>query len=78
MVRMLWLLHQGLSCNGINTHCFRIGDATVATAAGCSDSVIQIMGRWSSDAFREYLQLSDHTIVDIGNRMVHTSSDALM
>ena len=41
----------------INTHSFRIGGASMATSHGIPDSVIQIMGRWSSDCFRQYMQL---------------------
>ena len=40
-------------CSG---HSFRIGTATVAAAAGLSDSLIQTMGRWKSGAFLSYIR----------------------
>ena len=40
----------------INTHSFRIGGASAAASAGIPDSVIQILGRWSSDAYKRYLR----------------------
>ena len=43
----------------INTHSFRIGGASAAASAGIPDSQTQILGRWSSDAYRRYLRLSD-------------------
>ena len=45
--------------NNINTHSFRIGGASMAASHGIPDSIIQIMGRWSSDCFRQYIQLPD-------------------
>ncbi len=39
----------------INTHSFRIGGASAAASSGLSDSVIQTLGRWSSDFFRRYI-----------------------
>ena len=74
---MHWLLTHALDNAHINTHSFRIGGATAAAAAGCADSVIQILGRWSSDAFREYLRLSNCSILDIGNRMIRADSQSL-
>ena len=53
----------------INTHSFRIGGASAAAAAGIPDSTIQTLGRWSSDAFRRYLRLSDTTVSSITERM---------
>ena len=40
----------------INTHSFRIGGASAAASAGLPDSVIQTLGRWSSDCFRRYVR----------------------
>ena len=50
----------------INTHSFRIGGASAAASAGVPDSQIQILGRWSSDAYRRYLHLSDNVILRMG------------
>ena len=36
-------------------HSFRRGAATSAREAGCSDSEIQLMGRWASDSYRLYI-----------------------
>ena len=45
------------------SHSFRIGAASYALSQGCSDSAIQIMGRWRSDAFKKYLRFS--TVISI-------------
>ena len=46
----------------LNTHSFRIGGASAAATAGIPDSVIQIMGRWASNAYRAYLRIPDKTL----------------
>jgi len=46
----------GLSKN-ITTHSFRIGAATAAAAAGCSDEDIKAFGRWRSGAYARYIRL---------------------
>ena len=39
-----------------NTHSLRIGAATSASLAKLSDSHIQILGRWKSNAFKRYIR----------------------
>ena len=56
------ILHQCFPGVTMDTHSFRIGGASAAASAGVSDSVIQILGRWSSDTYRRYLRLSDQLI----------------
>ena len=38
-----------------NSHSFKIGVATAAAQAGIADSTIQLMGRWRSAAFTQYI-----------------------
>ncbi|XP_076099825.1 integrase/recombinase xerD homolog, partial [Mytilus galloprovincialis] len=47
----------GLSQGKYSSHSFRIGAATSAAMNGLSDSEIQAMGRWKSDAFRSYIRI---------------------
>ena len=56
----------------INTHSFRIGGASAAASVGVPDSQIQILGRWSSDAYRRYLHLSDTSIRDMCVSLLHS------
>ena len=43
----------------VNTHSFRRGGASALAAAGCPQEVIQILGRWKSMAYIEYLSYTD-------------------
>lgn len=53
----------------INTHSFRIGGASAAAAAGVPDSTIQILGRWTSDAYRRYLHLDDAQVIGLSRSL---------
>jgi site-specific recombinase XerD len=46
----------GLDPKTVKPHSFRIGAATNAMDAGCSDAQIRRMGRWKSSAFLAYLR----------------------
>ena len=39
-----------------NTHSFRIGAAAFASLANLSDTQIQVLGRWRSNAFQRYIR----------------------
>ena len=53
----LLLEHIGLSPQLYKGHSFRIGAATSAASRGVSLSVIQSMGRWKSNAFKNYIRM---------------------
>jgi len=59
--------------SGLNTHSFRIGGASAALTAGASDSMIRIMGRWSSDCYLRYLRISDSDITKFISNMAKVS-----
>ena len=50
------LAHIGLNPHHYAGHSFRIGAATTAGACGLNDSVIQMLGRWSSSAYLTYIR----------------------
>ncbi len=50
------LRDTGVDPSRYSSHSFRIGSATAAAAAGFSDTQIQRLGRWRSDAFRRYIR----------------------
>ena len=47
----------GLDNKRYKSHSFRIGSASDAALRGFSDAQIRLMGRWHSDAFRQYIRL---------------------
>ena len=46
----------------MGSHSFRIGGASRLCILGVPDATIQILGRWSSSAFKKYLRLSDEYV----------------
>ena len=47
----------GLDNKRYKSHSFRIGAAFDAALRGFSDAKIRLMGRWHSEAFRQYIHL---------------------
>lgn len=67
-------LHRALVGAGINPsrykgHSFRIGATTTAAAAGIPDSTIQMLGRWSSQAFRSYIRTPAKDLASIATQL---------
>ena len=54
----------------INTHSFRRGGASALSDAGVEGHVIQILGRWKSDAYIHYIQMSDEFLTETNLSMV--------
>lgn len=50
------LAAAGVDYAGYSGHSFRIGAATTAHSRGISDATIQMLGRWKSSAYRQYVQ----------------------
>ncbi|KAI8515695.1 hypothetical protein Bbelb_065080 [Branchiostoma belcheri] len=50
------VIQTNLDPHRYTPHSFRIGAATQAALQGVPDTTIRRLGRWSSDAFRKYLQ----------------------
>ena len=53
----------------LNTHSFRIGGASAAASAGVANSTIQVLGRWSSDAYQRYLHFSNASVISLSERL---------
>ena len=51
-------LKAGLPSGDYSWHSFRRGAAVFAFEMGLSDSAVQLLGDWSSDAFKTYLEFS--------------------
>lgn len=47
----------GLPHSNIKGHSFRIGAATTAASMGIPEEKIQLMGRWSSNAYKKYIRI---------------------
>ena len=62
------------SSKNISSHSFRIGAATTAANAGYPRWLIQSLGRWTSDCFRDYIRIPDSTIDLVSVSMVNQPS----
>jgi hypothetical protein len=47
----------------LSSHSFRIGGATSAAQAGVNAKTIQLMGRWKSDCFLQYIRMNEKDIL---------------
>ena len=54
--------HMGLDSNRYTLYSFRIGGATSLARRGVSHKVIQMLGRWKSDAYQLYIRMSHHDL----------------
>ena len=57
-----------------SSHSLRIGAATTAAAMGCPKWLIMSLGRWSSDCFRRYIRISDHTITNASHVLANCTN----
>ena len=48
---------------------FRIGAATTAAAAGFPRWLIQALGRWTSNCYREYIRIPPQTLQDVSTSL---------
>jgi len=53
-----------------NTHSFRIGAATTASLANITDTNIQKLGRWRSNAFRQYIRPPPNELAKLSRSLV--------
>ena len=53
-----------------STHSLRSGGATALFRGGVPDLAIQKMGRWASDAFKNYARIDEQTVADLAPRML--------
>ena len=54
----------------MSSHSFRIGAATTAAAAGFPRWLIQALGRWTSDCYRDYIRIPHQTLHNVSTSLV--------
>lgn len=67
-------VQQALSASGLaglnfNSHSFRIGAATSASAAGIPESTIKALGRWKSMAYQQYVRPSMDDLAEVSSQL---------
>ena len=67
------LSRAGVPIAGYSGHSFRIGAATAAAQVGIPDSVIQVLGRWSSPAFLHYIRSPRSQLAQYSSPLAHRS-----
>ena len=62
--------------SNVNTYSFRIGGASAAFSAEVSDTIIKILGRWSSDCYQRYTRVADNIVISANVRMSTVRTDS--
>jgi hypothetical protein len=61
---------HGLPCAKFSSHSLRSGGATEMFLGGCSDTTVQLFGRWESDAYKAYIRIDRDRNIQISSRMM--------
>ncbi len=61
----------------LSSHSLRIGAASTAADMGCPKWLIQHMGRWTSDCFRDYIRVPDNMIDKTSRALARCSNEAV-
>ena len=74
LVRLLdsCLFDVGLSVADYSWHSFRRGAAVFAFELGLEDSAVQLLGDWSSSAFKNYLEFAFLRKVNIAKKVARS------
>jgi len=64
----------GLDRRCYNTHSFRIGAATSAREAGIPDAQIQMLSRWQSNAYKQYIKTPWQNLARLSKQLVSSTS----
>ena len=56
--------------DNFSSHSFCIGAATVAACNGVPDHLIQVMGRWSSNAYQLYIRTPSESLATLSQKLV--------
>ena len=59
------------------THSCRIGGCTALFQIGASPEVMQMMGGWSSDAYKAYIRIKQQELMSFSRKMCPTSTEKL-
>ena len=65
------LLKIGLPATHYDIHSFRIGAATSVKDAGISDTHVQMLGRWRSSAYQQYIRTSPFQLAELIRALAH-------
>ncbi|PPQ82976.1 hypothetical protein CVT24_012098, partial [Panaeolus cyanescens] len=68
------LTSLGYDDSGYSGHSFRRGAATSAAIAGFSDYEIQLMGRWSSDSYKLYIDIPQDRLIQLSSNLLSHGS----
>ena len=67
--RLRSILHSAGLPGNYSSHSFRIGAATRAAKMGIPDHLIQVLGRWRSDAYKAYIRTPPELIVSASSKL---------
>ena len=67
--RLRDILQSAGVAGNFSSHSFRIGAATTAAQVGIPDHLIQVLGRWKSEAYKQYIRTPPQVIFNLSGKL---------
>ena len=67
--RLRAILQSAGVAGNFSSHSFRIGAATTAAQVGIPDHLIQVLGRWKSEAYKQYIRTPPEVIFNVSGKL---------